>query len=76
MDQPNGKQIKPVPSKKQILELLAESDKNPHMTVKIFCRLHKVTEGSFLHRAQVLSFGECIKTKSSHLIHLHLIQLR
>jgi len=47
MDQPNGNQIKRMRSKKQILELLAEYDKDPHMTVKTFCRLHKVTEGSF-----------------------------
>lgn len=34
-------------SKQQLLELLAEYDKTRGMSIKDFCKLHKVTEGSF-----------------------------
>lgn len=47
MDQPNGEQPIPRRSKKHMLELLAEYDKTQGMTIKAFCKLHKVTEGSF-----------------------------
>jgi hypothetical protein len=34
-------------SKQQLLDLLAEYDKTPGVTIKEFCKQHKVTEGSF-----------------------------
>ena len=46
MDQSNLNH-NPRRTKAQMLELLAEYDKTTGMTVKDFCQLHKVTEGSF-----------------------------
>lgn len=47
MDQPRTRQRKPRRSKEQLLELLSAYDKTNGMTIKEFCKLHKVTEGSF-----------------------------
>lgn len=34
-------------NKQQLLELIAEYDKTPGITIKDFCKLNKVTQGSF-----------------------------
>jgi hypothetical protein len=47
MEQTNGNQSTSRRTKIQMLELLSDYDENPGMTVKDFCRLHQITEGSF-----------------------------
>lgn len=47
MDQTNTKDRPSRRSKQQLLNLLAEYDKTKGMSVKDFCKLHNVTEGSF-----------------------------
>lgn len=47
MDQLNDKQITSRPSKAQMLEMLNEYDKTKGMTIKEFCRLRQISEGSF-----------------------------
>ena len=47
MDQPRLNRRAPRRPKHQLLELLAEYDKTRGMTVKDFCKLHNVTQGSF-----------------------------
>ena len=47
MEQTNGKQIIFRRNKSQMLELLSEYDKKPGMTVKAFCKIHQINEGSF-----------------------------
>ncbi|MEJ7767963.1 MAG: hypothetical protein WKF89_09140 [Chitinophagaceae bacterium] len=47
MNQANGKQPLSMRNKNQLLELLGEYDKTTGMTIKDFCKLHKVTEGAF-----------------------------
>lgn len=60
MEQTNGNHPASRRSKAQILELLWEFDKSPGISVKDFCRLHKISEGSFYtarkrHRLQLTS---------------------
>ena len=43
----NGQAITSRRSKEQILELLNEYDKDHGTTVKAFCKLHQISEGSF-----------------------------
>ena len=57
MDQLNDKKITSRHSKTQMLEMLDEYDKTKGMTIKEFCKLRQINEGSFytarkLHRAQ------------------------
>lgn len=47
MEQTNGKQPISRLDKTKILELLSEYDKRPGMTIKAFCILHQISEGSF-----------------------------
>lgn len=47
MDQLNDKQNSSGRSKAQMLDLLNEYDKTKGMTIKDFCRLHQINEGSF-----------------------------
>jgi hypothetical protein len=47
MDQTTGKQSTSRRSKEQTLELLSEYDKDHGTTVKAFCKLHQISEGSF-----------------------------
>ena len=47
MEQMNGKQVKSRRSKAQLLDLVKEYDKNPGLTIKAFCKLHQISEGSF-----------------------------
>lgn len=68
MDQPNVKQTVSRRSNKQFLELLAEYDKNQHMTVKAFCRLHNVTEGSFYSARKRYRSATLSKSQSSRFI--------
>jgi hypothetical protein len=47
MEQMNVKQPKMRRSKAQLLDLVKEYDKNPGLTIKAFCKLHQISEGSF-----------------------------
>lgn len=47
MDQLNDKQITSRQSKIQLLEMLDEYDKTKGMTIKDFCKLHQIKEGTF-----------------------------
>ena len=47
MEQTSDKQSISRRSKEEILELLNEFDKEHGMTVKAFCKLHQISEGSF-----------------------------
>ena len=47
MEQTTGNQSTSRRSKEQILELLNEYDKDHGTTVKAFCKLHQISEGSF-----------------------------
>ena len=58
MDEQQPLHRTPRRNKQQLLELIAEYDKTPGITIKDFCKLHKVTQGSFYtarkrHRAAV-----------------------
>ena len=60
MDQLNDKKITSRQSKTQMLEMLDEYDKSKGMTIKDFCKLRQISEGSFYtarkrHRARVSS---------------------
>ena len=57
MDQLNDKKITSRHSKSQMLEMLDEYDKTKGITIKEFCKLHQISEGSFYsarkrHRAR------------------------
>ena len=57
MDQLKYKKITSRHSKTQLLEMLDEYDKTKGMTIKEFCKLHQISEGSFYsarkrHRAR------------------------
>ena len=57
MDQLNDKKIISRPSKAQMLEMLDEYDKTKGMTIKEFCKVRQINEGSFYtarkrHRAR------------------------
>ncbi len=47
MEQLNGKASSSRRTQSEVLELLSEYDKNPGMTVKAFCKIHQISEGSF-----------------------------
>lgn len=47
MEQTNGTLRTSRRSRDQMLELLDEFHKTPGMTVKAFCKLHQISEGSF-----------------------------
>jgi len=47
MDQADIKSSRPRRNKQQLLDLLAAYDKTTGVSIKDFCKLHKVTEGSF-----------------------------
>lgn len=47
MDEQQLQHRTPRRNKQQLLELIAEYDKTPGITIKDFCKLHKVTQGSF-----------------------------
>ena len=47
MDQLNDKKIKSRHSKTQMLELLEVYDKTKGMTIKEFCKLRQISQGSF-----------------------------
>lgn len=67
MDQSPTRQRTPRRSKEQIFELLAAYDKTTGMTVKDFCKLHKVTEGSF-YTARKRQRGSVTRKQSSGFI--------
>ncbi len=47
MDQLNDKKITSRHNKNQLLEMLDEYDKTKGMTIKEFCKLRQISEGSF-----------------------------
>ncbi|MGZ3890623.1 MAG: IS66 family insertion sequence element accessory protein TnpA [Methanobacteriaceae archaeon] len=47
MEQVNGHQVTSKRSRNQIRELLRKYDKTSGITIKAFCKLHQVSEGSF-----------------------------
>jgi hypothetical protein len=51
-----------------MLELLAEYDKTQGMTIKAFCKLHKVTEGSFYTARKRYRSAAISKQQSSRFI--------
>jgi hypothetical protein len=58
MEQMNGKQPNLRRSKAQLLDLVKEYDKNPGLTIKAFCKLHQISEGSFYNaRSRYLAKG-------------------
>lgn len=49
MEQPNGQSQTFGSRKQQMLELLGKYDKKSGMTVKAFCKLHQISEGSYYY---------------------------
>lgn len=49
MEQRNSKQPSLRRTKAQMLDLLSEYDKKHGLTVKAFCEIHKISEGSFYY---------------------------
>ena len=47
MEQTNGNQPLSRPDKAKVLDLLKEYDKSRGITIKAFCKLHQISEGSF-----------------------------
>lgn len=65
MEQLNGKPPISRRGKRQILELLSKYDKTPEMTVKAFCKLHQISEGSFYSaRKRYRSSGTSLSKQS------------
>lgn len=68
MEQTNGNRPISRRNKIQMLELLSQYDGNPGMTIKDFCSLHQISEGSFYSaRKRHRSVGT-LKQKSSGFI--------
>jgi len=65
MEQPNGRQPISRRSKAQILELLSEYGKSQGMTVRAFCELHQISEGSFYSARSRYRSGDASQPKSS-----------
>lgn len=68
MEQTNGNQLISRRTKIQMLELLSQYDGNPGMTVKDFCRLHQISEGSFYSARKRHRCADTSKQKSSGFI--------
>src|SRR5687768_42381 len=70
MEQMNGKQIKSRRSRAQLLDLVKEYDKTSGLTIKAFCKLNQISEGSFYSaRSRYLATG-AFKQKPSGFITL------
>ena len=70
MEQINGNQPISRRNKIQMLELLSQYDENPGMTVKEFCSLHQISEGSFYSARKRHRSAGTSKQKSSGFISL------
>ena len=68
MEQPNGRQALSRRSKAQMLELLSEYGKSQGMTVRAFCGLHQISEGSFYSARSRYRSGEASQPKSAGFI--------
>jgi hypothetical protein len=68
MEQINSNQPISRRNKIQMLELLNEYDRNPGMTVKAFCSLHQISEGSFYSARKRHRSSATSKQKSSGFI--------
>ena len=68
MDQEHLIPRAPRRSKDQLLALLAEYDKTTGMTIKDFCKLHKVTGGSFYTARKRQRAAAALKKQSSGFI--------
>lgn len=68
MDQANGKHPLSRRNKKQLLELLREYDKTKGVSIKEFCKLHNVTEGSFYTARKRYRLAVTAKQVSSRFI--------
>jgi transposase-like protein len=65
MNQLNGDKTSSRRSREQLRGLLTEFEKQPGMTVKAFCRLHQITEGSFYTARKRYRSSELLKQPSS-----------
>ena len=68
MGQTTVKQFPSRRSKEQTLELLREYDKDNSTTVKAFCKLHQISEGSFYSARSRYRSADISKQKSSGFI--------
>ncbi len=68
MEQLNAKPPISRRGKKQMLKLLSKYDKTPGMTVKTFCKLHQISEGSFYSARKRYRSSEMSLSKQSGFI--------